>query len=287
MADLERRLRALAGEAFPPVPDVRTAVAARIAVGASTAAGGDASPVEGPGARPTANLRRGARGRIRGVGPLPRRRVLALAAALVLVPTAAIAAVPDTRHAVLEWLGIEHVRVERVPHLPQGLAALDRADLGTRIASVAAARRRAGFAVAMPRELGAPDAVFVSAGGVVSLAYEPRPALPRDRQTGLGLLVTELRARGLPDYLAKKTAGPRTRVEAVRVHNAPGVFISGEPHELLIEEPDGIIRALPARLAGNTLAFERDDVVTRLEGRFDRDAALALARSLAPVERER
>ena len=204
----------------------------------------------------------------------------------MLLPTAAIAAVPQTRHAVLEWLGIEHVRVERVPRLPAGLAALDRVDLGTRVASAEEAGRRGGIAVTLPRGLGAPDAVFVSAGGVVSLAYEPRPGLPRDRQTGVGLLVTHLRARGLPDYVAKKIAGPRTRVEAVRVGGANGVFVSGEPHELLIEQPNGMIRPLPARLAGNTLAFERGDIVTRLEGRSEaRAAALALARSLAPAER--
>ena len=295
MADLERRLHALAPEAFPPVPDVRAAVATRIAAAVQPAATAPAPPgaTGAPtpaqpgessaesGARPAASLRPG---RFRSLGPRSRRRAIALAAALVLLPTGAIAAVPETRHAVLEWLGIEHVRVERVPRLPTGLAALDRLDLGTRVTSVREAGRRAGFAVALPRGLGAPDAVFVSAGGVVSLAYEPRPGLPRDRQTGVGLLVTHLRARGLPDYVAKKIAGPRTRVEAVRVSGANGVFVSGAPHELLIEQPDGMIRPLPARLAGNTLAFERGDIVTRLEGRFDRDAALALARSLAPPE---
>ena len=372
MADLDRRLHALAPEAFPAAPDVRAAVAARIAATkpAASAAATDASTAEPrarataepgmrataepgtrstaeprtrataepgmrataepgtrstaeprtrataepgtrataepgtrataepgtrataepgtrataePGARPAARLRAGSGGRSRGVGPRSRWRAVALAAALVLLPTAAVAAVPQTRHAVLEWLGVEHVRVERVPRLPAGLAALDRADLGTRVASVMEAGRRAGFAVTLPRSLGAPDAVFVSAGGIISLAYEPRPGLPRDRQTGAGLLVTQLRARGLPDYVAKKLAGPHTRVEAVRVGMAKGVFVSGEPHELLIEEPGGTIRSLPARLAGNTLAFERGDLVTRLEGRFDRRAALALARSLAPA----
>ncbi len=308
MADLERRLHALAAEAFPPVPDVRTAVAARIAAAVQPAATAAATgvpthaepgassaephtrptaepggrPAAEPGPRPAPSLRPR---RIRALGRPSRRRAVALAAALVLLPTAAIAAVPETRHAVLEWLGIEHVRVERVPRLPAGLAALDRVDLGTRVASTMQAGRRAGFAVAVARGLGAPDAIFVSAGGVVSLAYEPRPGLPRDRQTGVGLLVTQLRARGLPDYVAKKIAGPRTRVEAVRVGGDKGVFVSGEPHELLIVQPDGMIRPLPARLAGNTLALERGGVVTRLEGRFDRAAALSLARSLEPAER--
>lgn len=264
MADLERRLQALSAAAFPPSPDVRDAVARRIAAGAP-----------GAGAR-------GRAGRRSGGSPLhSRRRVLALALALVLVPSAAVAAVPSARHAVLDWLGLAHVRVERVPRVPP-LPALDLADLGPRVASVQAAGRRAGFPVVVPRALGAPDAVYVSADGVVSLAYAPRPGLPRERLTGLGLLVTELRARGLPDYFAK-TAGPRTRVEPVRIAGASGAFLSGEPHGFLIEQDDGRIRDLPSRLAANTLVFERGDLVIRLEARFGRRAALALARSLPPA----
>jgi hypothetical protein len=208
----------------------------------------------------------------------PRRRVYALALAFVLVPAAAVAAVPDARHAVLDWLGLAHVRVERVPRVPP-LPALHRADLGQRVASAAEAGRRAGFAVSVPASLGTPDAVYVSEGEIVSLAYGPRPGLPRDPQTGLGMLVTELRATGIPEYVAKM-AGPRTVVEPVRVGGAHGVFVSGEPHELLIEQPGRVVRPLPARLAGNALAFERGDLVLRLEGRFGRDGALAIARSL-------
>jgi hypothetical protein len=287
MTDLERRLHALAPEAFPPVPDVRAAVAASIAAasaGTRATAGGRASwravtGIGGSKRRPGRRLEplTPAEARARAS---QRRRVIALALALVLVPTAAVAAVPDARHAVLDWLGLAHVRVERAPkaRVPP-LPALDRADLGRRVATVAEAGRRAHFAVAVPRALGTPDAVYVSAGGVVSLAYAPRPGLPRDGPTGLGLLVTELRATGIPEYVAK-TAGPRTRVEQVQVGGARGVFLSGEPHELLLEQPGRMVRPLPARLAGNTLAFERGDLVLRLEAGFDREQALVLARSL-------
>ncbi len=284
MTDLERRLQALAPEAFPPVPDVRAAVAARIAAASAetrATSGGRASrrAVTGIGG----SKRRPGR-RVEPLTPAEararpaRRRVSALALALVLVPTAAVAAVPDARHAVLDWLGLAHVRVERSPTVAR-LPALDRADLGRHVATVAEAGRRAGFAVAVPRALGAPDAVYVSEGGVVSLAYAPRPGLPRDGPTGLGLLVTELRATGIPEYVAK-TAGPRTRVEQVQVGGARGVFLSGEPHELLLEQPGRMVRPLPARLAGNTLAFERGDLVLRLEAGFEREQALVLARSL-------
>jgi len=204
--------------------------------------------------------------------------VIALALALVLVPSAAVAAVPGARDAVLEWLGLEHVRVERVPRVPP-LAALASADLGTRVASVDQAGQRSGFAVAVPRALGDPDAVYADADGVVSLAYRARPGLPRDAQTGLGALVTELPADGIPSYFAK-AAGPGTRVEPVTVRGARGVFLSGAAHSFLIELPGGRIHELPPRLAGNTIALEYGDLVIRIEGRFDRRAALALARSL-------
>ncbi len=300
MTDLERRLEALAADAFPPPPDVRAAVAARIAAasGETSAATAAAStgisgsrrrrgrrfepPTAEAHAR-TARRRPGRRlepltpGEARA-RPARRRRVIALALALVLVPTAAVAAVPDARDAVLDWLGLAHVRVERSPTVPRR-EALDRADLGRRVASVGEASRRAGFSVSVPSALGAPDAIYVSAGGIVSLAYRPRPGLRRDAQTGLGVLVTQLRASGLTTYIGK-TAGPGTVVERVRVRGASGVFLSGEPHELLLEQPGRDVRPLPARLAGNTLAFERGDLVIRLEGRFDREQALALARTL-------
>jgi hypothetical protein len=250
MADLELRLRALAGDAFPPAPDVGAAVAARIG--------------EAPHAR---------RAPVRA-----RRRVLALALALVLVPAAAVAAVPAARDAVLDWLGLASVRVERVPRLPD-LPGLDREDLGERIATLPEASRRAGFAIAAPRGLGAPDGVYLTPDGIVSLAYKPRPGLPRDAQTGLGLLVTQLPARQRPEFLLK-TAGPGTTVEPLSVDGLPGAFVSGEPHAIVIERSPGQIEQLPPRLAGNTLVFERGGIVLRLEARFGRTRAVTLARSL-------
>jgi hypothetical protein len=260
MAELEQRLHALAADAFPAAPDVRAAVAARIA------------------ATPGGEIRAGAAPRR---AQRSRRGVLALALVLVLVPTAALAAVPSTRHAILDWLGLEHVRVERVPTVPR-LPPLDRSDLGRRVASVQDASRRARFAVEVPRGLGAPAAVYVTDDGIVSLTYAPRRDLPADPKTGLGLLVTELRAAGVTRYVAK-LAGPNTRTERVRVGTAPGVFLSGAQHELLIERPRGVVGPLRPRLAGNALAFERGGLVIRLEGDVDRRRALGLARTLSPA----
>ncbi len=260
MADLERRLRALGADAFPPAPDVRAAVAERVAgeIGAA------------PAPRPR-----------RGMAFVPgRRRVLAVVLALVLVPGVAVAAVPSAREAVLDWLGLASVRVESVPRLPD-LPALETVDLGERVASVAAASSRAGFAVSAPQALGAPDGVYVTRDGIVSLAYEPRGGLARDAQTGLGLLVTQARARERPEFLLK-SAGPGTAIEQLRIGGDPALFLSGAAHGLTFERPDGTISQLEPRLAGNTLVLERDGLVIRLEGRFDRERALSLARSLGP-----
>ena len=280
MADLERRLRALAPDAFPPPPDVRAAVAERVAGGeglspAPRARRGMPSAPRARRGMPSATRAR------RGVPSAPgRRRVLALVLALVLVPGIAVAAVPSAREAVLDWLGLASVRVERVPRLPD-LPALDRIDLGGRVASLAAASRRSGFPVVAPDALGAPDGLYVTRDGIVSLAYEPRAGLPRDEQTGLGLLVTQARARERPEFLLK-SAGPGTAIEQLRVDGNPAVFLSGAPHGLTFERPDGTIGQIEPRLAGNTLLLERDGLVIRLEGRFDRERALSLARSLGP-----
>ncbi|MEA2217642.1 MAG: hypothetical protein QOJ35_268 [Solirubrobacteraceae bacterium] len=323
MAELERRLQALAEDAFPPAPDVTATVATRVAASGllrADAPAADRGPATEPpsAAAPTAERgrageppspdapatergragepplaqapdagrgragapRRALRGRGAGTRLDPRRRALALALALVLLPAGAVAAVPSARRAVLDWLGLEHVRVERVPRLPQrsGPGSLD---LGGRVASVRAASGAAGFAVEAPRALGPPDAVHVARDGVVSLAYQPRRGLGRDRETGLGLLVTELRALQRFAYITKDV-GPKTRVEAVRVGGAPGVFLSGDAHAVTIERPGRGIGELAPRLAGNALVLERHGLVIRLEGRFDRRRALELARSLRP-----
>ena len=179
MADLEHRLRALAEDAFPPAPDVRAAVAARIA-----AAEPGGRVIAEPGAR--------ALGRI---APSPAARARPRAGAR------ARAERRDRRRTRRAACGARLARARRTSAssgcpTARPSPALDLADLGPRVAAVDEAARRAGFAVEVPRALGTPDAVFVSDGGIVSLAYEPRPGLPRDPQTGLGLLVTSCAPAG-------------------------------------------------------------------------------------------
>jgi hypothetical protein len=247
MTNLERALGALRDDvAWPPTPDLASAVAARVAAER----------------RPRSRRR---------VWPLTRSRpatvaVAALLAAVVLAAT--LAAAPGVRARIADWLGIGAVRIERVERLPD-VAPGRGLGLGERT-TLAAARRVAGVPVPTIAALGAPDAVYVDRahpGTGVSLVYRARPGLPA-ATSGVGALLTVL-----PDGdvgVIKKLAGPGTSVTSVDVNGARGVFVAGEPHVVMP----------PNRLAGNTLLWVRGGTTYRLETALGRAAALRLARTV-------
>jgi hypothetical protein len=254
--ELERDLRALATEPWaPPTPDLSRAVVARL-----RAAPAPAAP------------RRPWRAR-------PRRALVVALAALVVLPGAAMAIEP-VRDRVLDWLGLDGVEVRTVPHLPPDVAA--RApDLG-RDLSLEEARAAVGFPVRVPAALGDPDEIGISRdvpGGRVSFAYLPGAGLPRDEQTGLGLLVTQLQGRGSTAYI-EKLIGPGTSIRRLRVGAATGVWMTGSPHAVIFEDRSGNIREDALRLAGNVLLWERGPVVLRLEGDLPLGGMLEIARSM-------
>jgi len=242
MADLETRLRALGAQAqWPSTPDVATAI----------------------------------RGRLAGAPPRrDRRRAVALAIALaLLVPAAAVAAVPGARHAVLDWLGLRSVRVRTVPAPPRAAGRPLDPTLGRRT-TLRDARRRLAFAVRVPAALAAPDRVYLARtppGGRVTLVYAARPGRPR-------LIVTQFRGSRTRAFL-EKSVGPGTTVQRLRVGRAPGAWLAGRPHGFVYADAHGVIREEDTRLAGNVLVWERDGVVLRLEGRLTRARALRFARS--------
>jgi hypothetical protein len=246
VSDLERRLAVLRDDvAWPPTPDLASAVAARVA----------------------SEPRRRARARPR-LRPALRPATVALAALVVaLVVAGTLAAAPGVRARIADWLGIGAVRVERVDRLPDVGPARDLG-LGRRT-TLAAARRAARVPVPTIGALGAPDAVYVSrqppAGA--SLVYLARPGLPAATH-GTGALLTML--PGGDVALVKKLLGAGTSVTSVDVDGALGVYISGEPH----------VVTPPNRLAGNTLIWVRGDTTYRLETALGRAAALRLARSV-------
>ena len=196
-----------------------------------------------------------------------RRRTLALAFAVALVVAAGVLAFsPGARSAFLEFFRLEGATISRVESLPQvEPVALD---LGERV-SRSEAERRVGFPI-----LGLadeePDAIYVRGNRLVSLVYGP-PEKPR-------LLLSQHRAQ-VWDGFVKKAAGRGTTIERVTVGGEPGFFVSGEEHFVMFLE-DGLVHDEPTSLAGNTLLWNRGDLLVRLEADIERDEALELAESV-------
>jgi hypothetical protein len=206
------------------------------------------------------------------LGPPPARRRWTLARpawqiaiAVVALIVAVVMAVPPTRAAVLDFLGISSVRIEHrepvVSKFASGLA------LGTPV-SLETARRRAGFPVRVPAAVGRPDAVYIdespTTGPRVDLIYRARPGLRRASTTGAGLLVTEFLATASPAI--EKTIGSATHFEQLHVGGDLAYFFSGREHGFAYVPQRGVMSFEDQRLAGNTLLVERSDgVLLRVE----------------------
>jgi hypothetical protein len=225
MPDLERELRALGAEvAWPATPDVASAVGARLAQ------------------RPAPRRRRAPR----------RRLVIALAAALLLVPSAAMA-FSGPRHAILEALGLRHVTVERRPRVPTG----HDPRLGDRTTPAAAARV-AGGPLLLPAALGAPDRVYV-VGRIVSVLYDDE-----------GLLLAQA-AGGLHADMLEKIISFDDKIQRVRVAGRPGVWLPADHVYHWTDDTGPPVRSRAA------LIWERGGRVLRLEGPRSLRDALAVA----------
>lgn len=213
--------------------------------------------------------------------PAPARRWVpspaVVLAAIVVAVGGAVATIPTAREAVADFLGVGGIDVRYSDEdLPEIAAELD---LGTPVA-LEEAQARVEFEVLIPPDLGDPDAVFVDdslAGGAVWMLWAPRDDLPRSVTIDAGALMTQFRGTLDPGYL-KKLTGTDATIELVRVDGAEGYWIDG-PHSLVFRHDSGISEE-PARLAGNTLVWERGGITYRLESRLTRGDAIAVADSI-------
>jgi RNA polymerase sigma factor (sigma-70 family) len=226
---------------------------------------------------PTPNIGPAVVERVRSHG-VPRhaatRRTIAIAvAAILLVASGAIAAVPAARHTVLRWLGLRSVKIERVPTQPTvPPARASGAGLAPgRRTTQAGARASVHFHVLVPRRmgLGAPR-VYVSPappGGRVTLFYAAR------------ILITQFRGEQSTAFLGK-TLGPGTTAERLTIRGEAAVWIAGRPHLVVFRDAHGSVRADTLRLATNTLLWRDGEVLVRIEAHISKTAALAIARSM-------
>jgi hypothetical protein len=242
--DLERSLVALGRELdVPEAPDLVPAVLARI------------------------STRRERAPRV------PRRRLVLAFAVLLIAALGATLAIPDARSAFLRIFDIGGERIEIVDDLPEIPVGHDIGlTLGQRV-TLEEATRRSDFRLrGLEPE---PDHVYLGDRGTVWFLYGT-PESPR-------VLLAQTPLLGLDEPgLAKKLADEETSVELVSVNGARGVFLSGEPHFLFFLDERGDPVDDRVRLAENVLLWEERGVAFRLEGDFDREGALRLARTLRP-----
>ena len=272
--DVEQQLRlAAATAAWPATPDLRAGVLARIAAADAAPAGSVARPV--PIARPA------------------RLRLIA-AVAFALLALLAIAGVAAGLGFRLP--GFDIVFVERLPSAAAVPGSIAPTGSGSAVAPpTAGAQRNLGSPipvsdavvldrprVLVPASMPTPDAAYVIGAGdrrIVTLAWRAGPGQARLPSSDLALTVMAVPG-DIEDSLIKKIATPDTSVALVSVNGDRGWWISGAPHELLIERPDGQVGSIPAAIAGDTLVFARDGTLYRLESSLGRDATVAIAEGL-------
>ncbi len=200
----------------------------------------------------------------------PRRRLWPRIAIPVAV-LALVAAVPPARSTVLDWLGLDGVKIERVPKAPTPAPSIRR--WTSAIACHSRARSSSPASSARPTPSTAPPATS-------SRSCTARAAACRSPRTrGAGALLTQLPGRTNEIYI-RKFAGPDTTIERVTVDGEPGFWLAGVSHGVLYEHSSGDVREAPSRLAGNTLIWQRGAVTLRLEADITKERALAIARSV-------
>ena len=262
------------GTGSPDLPAALSALSTRLAVPASPDL---AARVRGALEDPEA-VRRTVGGRRQGAH-------VALAAAVVVLAATFVAASPSARDAVAGWLGVLGIDIRAgVPVPPEAPATPDALGLGPRT-SLAEARRTVDFPVALPRgsAFERPDRVHVDeavpSGGRVTLVYLPRQGLPEVRGTGVGMLITQFRARVGEDFM-RKLVGAGGNVTPVAVGRHNGYWISGPPHVMFYVDAQGRLRDDTLRLAANALVWERAGTTFRVESALGRKQTLKIARSL-------
>jgi hypothetical protein len=264
LADLGRLIE------FPRSPDIASAIRSRL----------ETEPVA-PKTEPT---------NVRFLTPW---RALAVAAAVALLFLgAALAGLPDFRHAVADRLGVRGIKIvfeDETPtpeSSPVGISFL----LGSRV-TLDEAKDAVPFALEAPTlpGVGEPDEVYLRtlADGrpMVSFVYYPSNVLPETAETGAGALLMQFQAEGDVDVLSKGIGEGGTVVQTeVNVSNA--YFITGPSNFFMAVDPTSIYGGGPlTRPSGNVLLWQEGTVTYRLESWLDSVDSVDFAESLRPVPR--
>jgi hypothetical protein len=236
------------------------------------------------------------------------RQLLAVAAA-ILVLVSALLAIPRSRDAIADLLGVEGLRIRsgEVPTstsvsassipptssassstvtTPSGvfdaLAVGRDLKLGSEV-SMAAAR------TALPalRELttspyGAPDAIYLASRplNMVTFVWRARPDLPGSTNAPtVGLVVQQYPSSGDGGFFQKTLSGG-ARAREVVVEGKTGYWIDGEPHSIAYVDARSEFIEDTIRWATNALVWSKSGVTYRIESSLTQEQAMALVASL-------
>jgi len=213
----------------------------------------------------------------------------ALAAAAVLLSVATLLAYTPSRDAIAGWLNL-HTTILRTPNQPTP-SPLPSGPLGECLGlgsptTLDGARSQVRWKIEVPSSLGRPDAVYVKlpptgpSGGEVTLVYAQRPDIHAYGVTGVSILVTEARGKTNEIYF-QKMLGQDATLEPTTVNGHAGYWIAGSPHQFVFTDADGNIYSDTLRLATNTLIFDNNGTIVRIEGDMTKSQALEIASSLS------
>jgi hypothetical protein len=151
-----------------------------------------------------------------------------------------------------------------------------------------AVRADAPFVVRVPTALPPPDQVFLGGAdlrGQIAFLYPASADLPAATLLGgAGLLVTQNLGSADEGVARKLVDQGLATVTPVTVDGAPGFWIEGKPHGFWYLAPDGSAIEGSRRLVGDTLLWERDGVLYRIEGAITMERALDIAESMDAPE---
>jgi hypothetical protein len=235
------------------------------------------------------------------------RQVLAVAAAILLVVTAVLA-VPRSRDAIADLLGIDGLRIRTgegpIPTSTSVPAASSTASSTSAATGSSSTVGTGGFdAVAVGRDLklgsqvsmsdarnalpalrelnsayGPPDAIYRGErpAGLVSFVWRARPDLPGSTfAPSVGLVVQQYRS-STGDIFPGKTVTPGSTVREIVVEGKKGYWIDGAPHSIAYFDAQGSYIEDTVRWASNALVWAANGVTHRIESSLTQEEAVAL-----------
>lgn len=215
--------------------------------------------------------------RIATVQRRPRRWLALVATAIAVV---LFLLTPSGQEAMAWLLRVSGIRVElsesQVPLQPPTTLVG-----GTEI-TLGEAERAVGFDLEAPESLPPPDSVQLlrwGGGQQVAMVWSDSEQLPEVFNTGVGLLLIQFEAR-LDEQLLLKEAPEATDIEPVEVNGDLGYFLSGAPHTVYFENPDGMIANDTIRLSANVLIWMSNGVTYRMESTLDLEESIEIAETL-------